>query len=1198
MIRRLFRLLFHRNVFILLGILALVLLIWYAGPLFAFADWRPLGPPRVRAWLIAILLLGLLLRYVIVPWWRRKRVNARLIDAVLGLRGRDEAEVHDPAAEAVEDLRGSFRTAMEKLRKARFDGGSSWWSRWNHTYLYQMPWYVFIGAPGSGKTTALVNSGLRFPLAEDLGQGHVRGIGGTRRCDWWFSAEAVLLDTAGRYTTQESDAAGDKAEWESFLGLLKKFRPRQPLNGVVLTLSVADLLSASEAERRMHIRHLSARLHELTDNLGISLPVYVLVTKVDLLGGFNEYFHDLDREERAQVWGTTLPFEPGVARDGEVLQGRLEGELQALVSRLFEHQPEFMLDEKDASRRARAYVLPQHFKNLCDVVRGIVSEVFSDRRLSSTALLRGVYFTSGTQEGLPFDQLMHSLADAIGIDANVAVQPTEGSGKSYFLADLLRHVIFPEAYLAGHNRRRERRRLLASIAGHCAVLLLLGGLLAAWVGSYHNNTRYLEQVDAKAAVLETELGEIARSSGSSLLARLPVLTDLRWLADGATFRVDTPPWSYRWGLYQGFKIDSAAQNTYRQALDRIMLPQVVGEVEGLLRDAPDDNLELAYEALKGYLMLNEPEHYRRDGVEALIQLAWDAGLPPSTSREQRTELDEHLHALLSRGLVISPLPANTALVAAARDRLASYSPAQRAYSRLKKKLLQEPRQEFTIARTGGPQAGLIFARTSGEPLTRGVPGLFTRDGYYDLFLPETRAVVKMLEADDSWVLGDVPATAKEQLKANIQGDLSRDVRTLYLHEYVRRWQAYLDDIRLVNMKTMTESMEAARVLAAPDSPIVMFLKAAARETTLLQQDTTDGTASLLNRTKQRVAATRQDLERVVGSTAALTPGYRSEKLERIVDDAFAPLHELARSNGGTSQLDEARRLFNELYMDLSSSAAAMRSHATTTPDPQTINRIRAQAASLPNPLRRVVDNLASTGSAQTDGGMRRTLSGVLETEVGTFCRAAIAGRYPFSRAASKDVTWSDFARMFAPGGLMDRFFQQRLEPWADLSGGTWVMRQPGGATVSLSSFQKAARIRDVFFPSGGNRAQLAFDVQVLEMDASILRLTVDFDGNSFQYAHGPQIPHQINWPGSRGNEQVRLVITDGGGNDVTLVKEGPWAPFRLFDEGEARMDGGPERFVVTFFLQGKKVVLGVTSSSVRNPFRLSELKSFSCPRGL
>jgi type VI secretion system protein ImpL len=79
----------------------------------------------------------------------------------------------------------------------------------HRNFLYDLPWYLIISPPGAGKTTALVKSGLRFPLAGSGEAQPVSGVGGTRYCDWWFTDDAVIIDTAGRYTTQDSDADAD-----------------------------------------------------------------------------------------------------------------------------------------------------------------------------------------------------------------------------------------------------------------------------------------------------------------------------------------------------------------------------------------------------------------------------------------------------------------------------------------------------------------------------------------------------------------------------------------------------------------------------------------------------------------------------------------------------------------------------------------------------------------------------------------------------------------------------------------------------------------------------------------------------------------------------------------------------------------------------------------------------------------------------
>ncbi|HCW16435.1 MAG TPA: type VI secretion system membrane subunit TssM, partial [Achromobacter sp.] len=308
--------------------------------------------------------------------------------------------------------------------------------------------------------------------------------------------DAVLLDTAGRYTTHESDPTGDEQEWRGFLGLLTKYRGRQPINGAMLTVSVEDLLSASDAERAQHAAVLRRRLQELREQLGIAFPVYVLVTKTDLLSGFEEYFASFSRDELAQVWGFTLPYaraqEPGFD-----LYEAFHEEYALLQRRLDDALPEVVAAEEDPSRRALAYMLPQQFAGLQAILGHFLSDVFATSKFEARVIPRGVYFTSGTQGGETFDQVTGHLKRYLRIEGAAAPAsgvPGEAEGRSYFLKNLLRDVIFREAGLAGRNLRWERRYRQLHWAGYGLVTAMFVALIAGWALSYRNNSAYVEEV--------------------------------------------------------------------------------------------------------------------------------------------------------------------------------------------------------------------------------------------------------------------------------------------------------------------------------------------------------------------------------------------------------------------------------------------------------------------------------------------------------------------------------------------------------------------------------------------------------------------------------------------------------------------------------------------------------------------------------
>ena len=269
--------------------------------------------------------------------------------------------------------------------------------------LTELPWYAIIGPPGAGKTTALMNAGLTFTVAEQVGQASVAGVGGTRLCEWWFTDRAVLIDTAGRYTTQDSNAAVDKAGWDAFLALLKRTRPCQPLNGVIVAIPLPDVAQAPAAERDAHAAAIASRINELQTRFGLRMPVYALFTKADLVAGFTEFFDGLDRDGRDQVWGETFP----VAAPPPNIAGRFRG----LVRRLNERLLPRLVAEHRLERRGVITGFPAQMASLEKPLASFIAAAFPP-----ATWLRGVYFASGTQEGTPIDRLTGAMARAFGID--------------------------------------------------------------------------------------------------------------------------------------------------------------------------------------------------------------------------------------------------------------------------------------------------------------------------------------------------------------------------------------------------------------------------------------------------------------------------------------------------------------------------------------------------------------------------------------------------------------------------------------------------------------------------------------------------------------------------------------------------------------------------------------------------------------
>lgn len=1192
LIRRLFQLTFSRTMLVFLGLLALCGFIWYAGPLFAFSEYRPLSSERVRWWVICTI-GALFLVWLLVRFWRRKNLNAKLIDQLAKVkRSADEQEPVDPVGTAeIKVLQQRFADALSSIKSLRVSRGGL--NRLSGRYIYELPWYMIVGAPGSGKTTALINSGLNFPLEKQIGRAALKGVGGTRNCDWWITDEAVIIDTAGRYTTQDSHAELDKAEWGGFLDLLKQYRPRQPINGIILTLSIADLLAFSREERDAHYGSLRARLAELQERFGIELPVYLWVTKADLLAGFNEFFDGFSSEQRKQVWGFTFPYKK---RATSIIES-FDQEWDLLQDRLFSLQDGQLSRETESRRLSAVYSLPQQMAGLQSLLREAIEAVFRESTQVARPLLRGVYLSSGTQEGTPFDRILSTLRRNFSQSRTPDFRVAPNQGKSYFLHDLFVHLIFKEAHLAGRNLRWEQRTKWLTYAGYAASALLLVGAIAAWLLSYENNKDYLVHVGDETQKLSDAVATYPQSSGD-LLTMIGLLDGATHLGDTPDFPRDDPNLSYRYGLYQGGKVGVAAGVAYEQLLKDGLLPIVVRRLEAQLKQPPVDHLEYLYEALKSYLMLHNAEQYNPDHLKRWVSLDARRNLLPDADSSSLESMDHHLAVLFNKDQALSsPFPINEQLIAEVRGKLATLTPAQRVYSRLKSRLETVDLPEFNLLDVAGPQAGNVFARRSRLPLNRGVSGLFTFQGYWDVFDKEVGKVAMEMGDDEGWVMGLPGKTTKTQLDEVTKGKLVREVRMAYLRDYAETWEQYLNDVQLLSSDSLQTSIQRLRVLSAPDSPLPLFLRAVVKETTLLRENR-GGEQTVIDRAKQRLKNTRDEIERVVGPvTAAAIPPDR--KLERIVDDRFEPIRRLVGAPGsqGQAPIDATLKMLDDYYGTLVATDAAVRS-GNTPPSQESAVRLRAEAARLPQPVRGMIDRVAASSSAQTTNLVRASIGANLNSTVGDFCRRAIASRYPLRRGASADVVPEDFARLFAPGGLMDEFFNKNLAPIVDTSNWTFKKNIDGswaGGGGSLSSFQRASVIKEVFFRDGGRTPSLRLEIKPIEMDPGITSMALDVDGTIVRYSHGPQLAQSVTWPGPRRRNQVLLQINGPGFGDAGLKAEGAWALHRFFDRLTISSGPTPEKFLATANIQDKKVVFEVSANSVQNPFRLRQLEEFACP---
>jgi type VI secretion system protein ImpL len=461
-------------------------------------------------------------------------------------------------------LRERLKHAIAMLRTDRSAGGGG------SSALYDLPWYLVIGMSAAGKTSLLTRSGLSASIASSANDTE----SGTQHCDWYFSPEAVMIDTAGRYLRDDPSAS----EFAAFLRLLKKQRSKAAVNGLVLVVSLPELLACTTAERNELAAQLVSRIEEYNDCLDANPPIYLMLSKTDQLPGFSQAFEGLDLNERQQPLGMTFGLSE-IRNQG--LRPVLDAKLANLHGHIRRHVDAQMI-ALGADADSALLNFPNYFAELSGVLEQFLQHFAETRRSGAPLLLRGLYFTSALQTDQQLSQVYEDdLAESFALQAEPE-QPQQSSGRkisdrSYFITDTFRRVIFPDRDLTLYQSRLGKNNSASPALLGLAVLA--GVAFIGWQAlSFQNNRQWL-------AALREQLTELQQSPDrAGLLASGQGLELLReQLTAIEKHRANGVPLQLSAGLYRGDDIYLVAQTAYLQQLRTQALEPVTLQLQLQMR---------------------------------------------------------------------------------------------------------------------------------------------------------------------------------------------------------------------------------------------------------------------------------------------------------------------------------------------------------------------------------------------------------------------------------------------------------------------------------------------------------------------------------------------------------------------------------------------------------------------------------------
>lgn len=1107
-------------------------------------------------------------------------------------------------------------------------------------FLSDLPWYMIIGTENAGKTSSVLSSGQSFPDPEQLKKIASKTTA-TINCECWFSNDALFLDTAGKYVSQADE---NNNEWNNILNGIRKYRSIKAINGVIINISVSDVMGRSKAELYDLSAKIRAKLDDTRKVLGIHFPVYVLVSKVDQLSGFSEYFRILTEQEREQIWGVTFPYGEEMKMPASDLRDRVDAELVLLENRIEEKMTLRQQEELNLGDRKRMYSFPQDFRVLSKEISDMLQSIFFTSRYDESkgfTSLRGLYFVSNNQPAdiylinnstlmNKWDNFVHrrsvKAVESVARKYNDAdfLVTDNAYGRHYFLKTLFSEIIVKDSHLVRHNLSAESKYRFQNIVIHCTCILLTAWLINGFYHSYYNNYGYLDNVHGKVFALEGKINEFEKENNQELTPTL--LSMAQYMPEYNDLDVENPSLKFRFGQYVGWDIKSDSTSLYHYFLQKLLFPNVQNEAQDKLQDAllGDDNSEI-YTALKAYLMLNGKGKFDKKFLIETITKAWDDSgkILPYADKEIFIAHLDNLFDLSDWRNYAQPM--DSELVAQARAELGRISLSDRLYERIKVIMQDDAPENLTLDKMTDGKANQIFTLDETDHNATSVPGLFTYVGYHQVFKKKITALVTKLNDEDGWVMESKHNTSLAEFSstrmhaelgllgsamlANAKriDPIKQNIMQRYYDEYTQRWGNFLSAISLNSNRSQSRDGQLAlsfdiyllRTIVSSDSPLVKLAQRAVEETTLsaLQNEELIDSRSSNTRLLQNVNKANQ-----------LLASLEKKRLWEGVDSHFSTLREFV--TGSTRPNEKADNsamtggrlrnimgVLHDQYTLFVLSDNALKSGNMPTLSDAGL-KISAQSQTWPDPLKNIIEPLLNGAYKKINHLVISENNKKIEADLGKICRNTLEGRYPFSISA-EEVRVRDFEHFFAPGGLVDMFFKTNLADKVNTSVKPWRYKSDNGenGSTTLKTFEQAQDIRNTFFQNGESKQMLVnFSVSVPYMAPTITQLSMNFDGTTMDYSHGPVAPETFTWPGSRAGSMVSMTAQPRMADKTSgLAFTGPWALFHWMDSVIKIENSSSANPVLVFSLSNRRANIEASGLTYEDRLITRLLRNFQCP---
>jgi type VI secretion system protein ImpL len=1023
--------------------------------------------------------------------------------------------------------------------------------------LMSLPLVFVIGEQGSTKTSTILHSGLD----PELLAGNVyqdTNVIQTRLANIWFARGMIFVEAGGKLLSEP-------ARWARLLQRLRPGRLASAVRGeqapraAILCFDAETFVKSGSGDALSAAsRSLQKRLAEISQQFGISYPVYVLFTKMNRIAFFEEFVRNLNSEEATQVLGATLPLRSqsstGIYAEEE--GKRISAAFEGIFYSLADHRVALLPRENDQQKLPGAYEFPREFRKIRNILVQFLVELCRPSQLNASPFLRGFYFSGvrpvivqdtpvaaprpSAAQRSPFEAAGSATTFfQTGMPQPAAPAPLVQSGAGtrrvpqwLFLGRLFTDVIQRDkaTLISGSSTKASMlQRVLLASAGALFLIFAIGFT----VSFFGNRALENEVMNAARGIPPGE------ASGMNLPAQdaLQKLETLRQsLVKLRSYEENGAPFGLRWFLYTGSDLYPGARRLYYSRFSQLLFAQTQANMLASLQrlsipPSPTDDYGTTYDTLKAYLITTSESKRSSKWLAPVLISRWSAGrqvdsILPLASRQFEFYADD-----LARANPFSEKN-DAAAIDRARLHLSRFSGIEQIYQFMLSDASRRSKKINFNEQFPGSAAVVINDVD--------IPGAFTKAGW--AAMQENLAKADKFFGGERWVLGDYVAAQPAPAK------LEEELRTRYVADYIAKWRDFMRNSRVVRYSGLKDAATKLNALSGAQTPLMALFWIATQNTAVGLPQLTDAFDSVHKvvpppaSTVQYVWPTNQEY---MGSLASLQTA-----ISQLADSGG--LLDPNRAMPVRQNADNARNVVKKMGYTFKIDPEAHLEAVTT----------------------KLLEDPIDYADALTKG----IGSGEINAKARQLCAAmsGISNKFPFNPTGSAEATLQEVSSIFHPpdGKLWD-FYSSSLQSILQKQGVQYVVNPAGGVQLTpafVAFFNNAARFSEALFPGGASNPSLRYALAPQPSD-QISDISVTIDGQSTRGSAS----RQYVWPGGSVHN-VRISARISGGTDFEFQnREGLWSIFRFFADADRWSQGGNGyllEWVVRQGREGRPVTVG------------------------